>query len=143
MSRAVEGKMKKPFRKVRVVHQEESTRARSARQSSAGAEILEALEEVRAALKSGEPLEGRFTVRSYRFDFSAREYGPEDVRSVRQILGLSQPLFANFLGVCASTVRSWEQGTRPPSSIARRFMDEITADPEYWRGRLRDSICPA
>jgi putative transcriptional regulator len=115
----------------------------SARRSSVGAEILEALEEVRGALKSGEPLDQRFTVRSYRFDFAARDYGPDDVRSVRQLLGLSQPLFADFLGVDASTIRSWEQGTRPPSTIARRFMDEVAVNPEYWRGRLRESITAA
>ena len=108
--------------------------------SSVGAEILEALEEVRAALESSEPLERRFTVRSYRFDFGVREYGPDDVRSVRQLLGLSQPLFADFLGVDASTVRSWEQGTRPPSTIARRFMDEVAFNPDYLRGPLRKSM---
>jgi putative transcriptional regulator len=110
------------------------------RPDSVGAEILEALEEVRAALESGEPLERRFTVRSYRFDFAARVYTPDDVRSVRRLLGLSQPLFAVFLGVDASTVRSWEQGTRPPSTIARRFMDEVAVNPDYWRSRLRESI---
>ena len=115
--------------------------ARSVRRaSSVGAEILEALEEVREALESGEPLERRFTVRSYRFDFAAREYRPDDVRSVRQLLGLSQPLFADFLGVDASTVRSWEQGTRPPSPIARRFMDEVALNPDYWRTRLREAM---
>jgi putative transcriptional regulator len=114
-----------------------------ARRSGVGAEILEALEEVRDALKSGEPLEERFTVRSYRFGLAARDYRPDDVRSVRRILGLSQPLFAEFLGVDASTVRSWEQGKRPPSSMARRFMDEINADPSYWRGRLRNAISEA
>jgi putative transcriptional regulator len=111
--------------------------------SSVAAEILEALEEVRDALKSGVSLEQRFTVRSYRFQLAARDYRPDDVRSVRRILGLSQPLFAEFLGVDASTVRSWEQGTRPPSSMARRFMDEISADPDYWRGRLRKTIFEA
>jgi DNA-binding transcriptional regulator YiaG len=65
------------------------------------------------------------------------------VRSVRRILGLSQPLFAEFRGVDASTVRSREQGKRPPSLMARRFMDEINADPGYWRGRLRNSISEA
>src|SRR5262249_17998653 len=95
------------------------------------------------ALRSRDPLERRFTVRSYRFDFETRDYSPDDVRSVRQLLGLSQPLFADFLGVDASTVRSWEQGTRPPSPIARRFMDEVAINPEYWRGRLRQSIAVA
>jgi DNA-binding XRE family transcriptional regulator len=89
---------------------------------SAGAELRKALEEVRDVLDAGEPLDRRFAVRSYRLDFAGRNYGPDDVRSVRQFLGLSQPLFANFLGVDASTVRSWEQGARPPSTIARRFI---------------------
>jgi DNA-binding transcriptional regulator YiaG len=54
---------------------------------------------------------------------------------------MSQVMFARFLGVDANTVRSWEQGTRPPSPIARRFMDEIEGDPEHWRQRIiRDAI---
>src|SRR5438270_9160997 len=67
--------------------------------STVGAEILEALEEVRDALRSGEPLEQRFSVRTYRLEFLAREYGPDEVKAVRQLLGLSQPRFAGFLGV--------------------------------------------
>jgi len=143
LSRVNDGKDKRTLRKDRAAKGEGGNKAGSVRRSSVGAEILEALEEVRDALKSGEPLAQRFTVRSYRFEFSARGYGPDDVRSVRQILGLSQPLFADFLGVDASTVRSWEQGSRPPSAIARRFMDEITVNPDYWRGRLRESIAEA
>jgi putative transcriptional regulator len=111
--------------------------------STVGAEILEALEEVRDALRSGEPLEQRFTVRTYRLEFVAREYRPDDVKAVRQLLGLSRPRFAGFLGVDVSTVRSWEEGRRSPSSIARRFMDEITANPGYWQGRLREPTLEA
>jgi putative transcriptional regulator len=86
-------------------------------------------------MRSGEPLEKRFTVRTYHADFTPRAYGPDDVRRVRGLLGMSQAVFARFLGVDANTVRSWEQGNRPPSPIARRFMDEIEADPEHWRRR--------
>jgi len=135
--------MKKPMRKERMAKGQGASNAGSVRRSNVGAEILEALEEVADALKSGEPLAQRFTLRSYRFEFAARSYGPGDVRSVRQILGLSQPLFAEFLGVDTSTVQSWEQGARPPSAIARRFMDEIAVNPDYWRGRLRESIAAA
>jgi putative transcriptional regulator len=134
--------MKKQSRSDRVTNGKGKSASGTARRTTVGAEILEALQEVREALNSGEPLERRFTVRSYRLDFAARDYGPAEVRSVRQLLGLSQPLFAGFLGVDASTVRSWEQGTRPPSMIARRFMDEITINPEYWRGRVRASVAP-
>jgi putative transcriptional regulator len=106
--------------------------------STVGAEILAALEEVRDALRSGEPLEQRFTVHTYRLEFVARDYGPDEVKAVRQLLGLSRPRFAGFLGVGVSTVRSWEEGIRSPSLIARRFMDEITANPVYWQGRLQE-----
>jgi DNA-binding transcriptional regulator YiaG len=53
---------------------------------------------------------------------------------------MSQVIFARFLGVDPNTVRSWEQGARPPSAIARRFMGEIEDDPEYWRRRIALSI---
>jgi putative transcriptional regulator len=106
--------------------------------SPAGAKIVAAFEEAIEAMHSGEPLEGRFTVRTYRVDFTPRVYNPDDVRRVRGLLGMSQAVFARFLGVDANTVRSWEQGNRPPSPIARRFMDEIEADPEYWRRRNID-----
>ena len=45
-------------------------------------------------------------------------------------------MLAGFLGVNVNTVRSWEQGKRPPQPIARRFLAEIEADPAYWRKRI-------
>jgi DNA-binding transcriptional regulator YiaG len=104
--------------------------------SPAGAKIVGAFEEAIALMRSGEPLERHFTVRTYKADFTPRAYEPDDVRRVRGLLGMSQVLFARFLGVDANTVRSWEQGTRPPSPIARRFMDEVENDPEHWRERM-------
>jgi DNA-binding transcriptional regulator YiaG len=53
---------------------------------------------------------------------------------------MSQVIFAAFLGVNPNTVRSWEQGTRPPSSIARRFMIEIEEDSAYWRRRVARKV---
>jgi len=122
-------------------HRKGSTKRASPRDtagklSPAGAKIVAAFEEAIEALRSGEPLERHFTVRTYRVDFTPRDYGPDDVRRVRGLVGMSQVLFARFLGVDANTVRSWEQGTRPPSPIARRFMDEIESDPEHWRRRI-------
>ncbi len=104
--------------------------------SPAGAKIVGAFEEAIALMQTREPLERHFTVRTYKVEFTPRDYGPDDVRRVRGLLGMSQVLFARFLGVDANTVRSWEQGTRPPSSIARRFMDEIESDPAHWRQRI-------
>ena len=84
--------------------------------SPAGAKIVGAFEEAIALMRTGEPLERHFTIRTYKAEFTPRDYGPDDVRRVRDLLGMSQVLFARFLGVNANTVRSWEQGTRPPSA---------------------------
>jgi putative transcriptional regulator len=93
------------------------------------------LRELTDALRAGEPLEARFTVRTYKIS-PPPEYRQDDVRRVRDLLGMSQAAFAAFLGVDPSTVRSWEQGLRPPSPLACRVMSEIEANPGYWRKRL-------
>jgi putative transcriptional regulator len=94
------------------------------------------LEGVCATLRDGIPLEERYTVRRVKIDLDPKPYPPADVRHVRDALGMSQVIFARFLGVDASTVRTWEQGVRPPSPMARRFLAEIEASPEHWKGRV-------
>lgn len=113
---------------------------KATRQESKGAEIVAGLRQLLDVLKSGEPLETRFTVHSLPVDFTPRPYGPDDVRRVRDLLSMSQVVFARFLGVGPGTVRAWEQGLREPSALARRFLDEIEADPAHWRRRLSQSI---
>ena len=105
--------------------------------SPAGLEIIAGLAELCEVARSGEPLASRFTIHEIEPDFQPGDYAPDDVRHIREdILKLSQPVFARFLGVSVKTVRSWEQGLRPASSIARRFMDEIAAAPAHWRKRM-------
>jgi putative transcriptional regulator len=114
--------------------------SRSKKLSPAGAKIVSALQEAIDVVRSGESLPGRLTVRSFHAEFVRPSYGAADVRRVRDLLGMSQVVFARFLGVDPNTVRSWEQGTRPPSSIARRFMGEIEHDPAYWRRRIAQRL---
>ena len=110
--------------------------SRSKKLSPAGAKIVSAFQEAIDVMRSGESLPGRLTARSFHAEFVSPSYGAQDVRRVRDLLEMSQVVFARFLGVDPNTVRSWEQGTRPPSSIARRFMGEIEQDPAYWRRRI-------
>ena len=56
--------------------------------------------------------------------------------AVRELIGASQEVFAQLLAVSPMTVRSWEQGLRQPSPIARRFLDEIAMSPDHFRGRI-------
>lgn len=103
---------------------------------SAGARILSAIEEATELLRSDGLESERITVRTYRLPPAPRDYRPDDVRRVRELLGTSQAVLAGFLGVNVNTVRSWEQGKRPPQPIARRFLSEIESDPAYWRRRI-------
>ena len=107
---------------------------------SAGARILAAIEEATELLRSEGLASERLTVRTYRLLAAPRDYRPEDVRRVRDLLGTSQAVLAGFLGVNVNTVRSWEQGKRPPQPIARRFLSEIESDPAYWRRRIGEEM---
>jgi DNA-binding transcriptional regulator YiaG len=108
--------------------------------SPAGSKIVSAFHEAIDAMRTGGPGDKLISVRAYKPEFACRTYGPGDVQRVRRLLGMSQVFFARFLGVDPNTVRSWEQGARPPSPIARRFMGEIEEDPEYWRRRIAQSL---
>lgn len=110
-------------------------RTRRSTARTKGRELIEGLQELAHVLKSGEPLESRFTVRTFKIA-PPPEYRGEDVRRVRELLAMSQAAFAAFLGADPSTVRSWEQGLRVPGALACRMLSEIEADPAHWRKRL-------
>lgn len=101
------------------------------RPSSVGRRLIAALMEVSDALDSGEPLEARFTVRTYDVP-DPGAYDAASVKRVRDRVGASQALFALVLGVSVNLVQAWEQGHRRPSPLARRLLDEIARDPGRW-----------
>ena len=103
-------------------------------------QILEGLREMAEFATSGEPPEKRYTVRHLTLDVEPGVYAPDQVRATREIFGLSQPLFARFLGVEVSALRHWEQGIRSPSAVVRRFLDEMNATPDHWRTRIETAV---
>ncbi|MDO8472572.1 MAG: helix-turn-helix domain-containing protein [Dehalococcoidia bacterium] len=107
------------------------------RDNSVENEIIEALTGFTDAMEKSEVCE-RFTCRQIKLNLKPTQYSPALVRRTRRMLGLSQVLFARFLGISPKTVRSWEQGINTPTPMACRFMDEIRQNREYWANRLRD-----
>ena len=103
-----------------------------------GSKLVQGLEEFASALES-RSLKS-MSVRTVVLDLEPTSYDSDLVRRTRKELGLSQSLFAKFLGVSTSTVQSWEQGDKHPQGIACRFMDEIRYNKDYWRARLQDSV---
>jgi putative transcriptional regulator len=54
-----------------------------------------------------------------------RKYEPDDIKQIRDGLGMSQAQFAKFLFVSTKTVQGWEQGLRRPTSSAARLLQFI------------------
>ncbi len=107
---------------------------------SVGDRIVGGLREFADTLKSGKPITERFTCKTVIVDLKPTRYGFKEVKATRKLLRCSQAVFAQFLGVSLNTVRAWEQDVNKPTDIACRFMDEIQRNPEYMRGRLRESV---
>ena len=119
-------------------HLHNSPKVRNA-ENTVESEILEALTEFTDALEKGE-VPQRLTCRQVRLNLDPTRHSPELVKKTRNLLGVSQVLFARFLGVSPKTVRAWEQDVNTPPPMACRFMDEIRRQPEYWITRLREAI---
>jgi putative transcriptional regulator len=109
---------------------------------SAEDKIIQGLESFADALEKGEDITTRFTCRKIALNLEPTQYTPELVKDARQKLGMSQALFAQFLGVSTSAVQAWEQGEKTPKDIACRFMDEIRNNPAYWRERFLELAEP-
>ena len=109
---------------------------------SVGKRIVGALKEFAEAAEFGDDLQKRFTCRTIRLNVQPHAYSASLVKKTRNMLGASQAIFAQFLGVSPSAVQDWEQGAKPPHGSACRLMDEIRTNPEYWRARLEELATP-
>ena len=105
-------------------------------QTTFGDELVNSFKEFAARTKRGEPI----TMRTVALDIQIHPYSPAEIQEIRGSLNASQAVFAKFLGVSVLTLQSWEQGTRKPSAMACRFLDEIATSLGYWKKRLSNSI---
>lgn len=108
--------------------------------ATVGERIVKRLHGFAEVLKSGDAITEKFTCRRVVLNLSPTRYDPDLVRATRDLLGASQPMFAQFLGASVQTVRSWEQGKNTPNDMACRFMDEIRRNPKYWLERFRGAL---
>lgn len=105
-----------------------------------GKRILKGLREFTEALENNDEITEKLTRRTVVLNLKPTRHTAKTVKSTRKLLEASQSVFAQFLGVKVSTLQKWEQGRQQPEAIAGRFLDEIRRNPEYWRGRLRESL---
>jgi putative transcriptional regulator len=109
------------------------------RNTKVGKRIVEGLTELVESVERGEPVEKRFTVRTVELKLKPRDYDAQSVRATRLSLGVSQAIFARILGSSVQAVEAWEQGLRRPQAMARRLLDEINRNRQYWLKLVRSA----
>ncbi|MBO4899025.1 MAG: helix-turn-helix domain-containing protein [Lachnospiraceae bacterium] len=57
-------------------------------------------------------------------------FGADEVKRIRNSTGMSQKIFASYMGVSDKTVEAWEAGTNHPSGAASRLLSMIEKDKE-------------
>jgi DNA-binding transcriptional regulator YiaG len=107
---------------------------------SVGQLLAASLTEFADDLKSGVDITKVYSCRNVKLEPKAMTVTPERVIKARQTLGVSQALFADFLGFSANSIRAWEQGVYQPQRAACLLMEYILEDPAYWRAKLSDRI---
>lgn len=107
-----------------------------AKQKSLGESLVERLGKFAEDLKTTPDVATRYTVRTVRLNIPQQTFQAEDVKRLREQFGMSQVIFAKFLGASAKTLQDWEHGTKSPSPIACRLLHEMRAEPEYWKSRF-------
>lgn len=55
-------------------------------------------------------------------------YNADEIQDIRRKTGLSQKLFASYMGVSLKTVEAWEAGTNHPSGTASRILSMMEMD---------------
>jgi putative transcriptional regulator len=100
-----------------------------------GKKLLASMTQMAEALETGDTR--LVTIREVAFPADPTRYDAARVRATRARLNVSQAVFARLLGVSLVLAQSWEQGTRKPSKLACRLLDEINANPPYWRRKLK------
>ncbi|MBO4262078.1 MAG: helix-turn-helix domain-containing protein [Clostridia bacterium] len=55
----------------------------------------------------------------------------EDIKNIRLATGLTQVLFAKYMGVSPKTVEAWESGRNHPEGTACRLLTMTQKDPSF------------
>lgn len=59
-----------------------------------------------------------------------QNFKASDIKMIRGGLGMTQVLFAEFMGVSVKTVEAWEAGRNIPDGPSRRILAMAQADPQ-------------
>jgi len=58
-------------------------------------------------------------------------FTPDEIKEIRKSTGLTQVLFAKYMGVSVKTVEAWEAGRNHPEGAACRLLTLTRNDPTF------------
>ena len=58
-----------------------------------------------------------------------KTFTPEQIKTIRIREGMTQAVFAHFMGVSSKTVEAWEAGTNKPAGPASRMFELMDKEP--------------
>lgn len=76
---------------------------------------------------------GKRTLKTHHVTRKAVSIAPEELRSVREKLNLSQAVFARYLHTGESTYQNWEQGRAKPNAQAVLLIRMVEQNPDTLR----------
>lgn len=59
------------------------------------------------------------------------EFTASEIKDIRKNAGMTQVLFAKYLGVSLKTVEAWEAGRNQPNGTACRMLSLTKKDPQF------------
>jgi putative transcriptional regulator len=60
-------------------------------------------------------------------------YDAQEIKDIRKSAGMTQVIFAEFMGVSVKTVEAWEAGRNKPAGAACRLLELTKSDPSFPR----------
>ena len=88
-------------------------------------DLKEGLEEAIAYEKGT----GKAKVKTYMI-MPVKEYNNKEIREIRIKAGMTQSVFASYMGVSKKTVEAWEGGRTHPTGPVFRLLDILAAGEE-------------
>ena len=88
--------------------------------------IMTGLNEALADAQSEKPILKRHKVTVE----PVKVFEADEIKKIRNSTGMSQKMFASYMGVSDKTVEAWEAGTNHPSGAASRLLSMIEKDKE-------------
>ena len=70
---------------------------------------------------------GKAKVKTYMI-MPVKKYSNKEIREIRMKAGMTQSVFASYMGVSKKTVEAWERGRSHPTGPVFRLLDILAAE---------------